>query len=267
MNVHLAPRQSSLRNRLALLFLVSALVLVLSPHVVRALSSVEADAGQTVTDMTEIELASSPSLLARLDGLGISSNAAESAGYLHADVTQEQLATLDKYGVSYVKGQSFVLIQGQGISGEASVTGSNGSNVNIVGNDTVYSHATVSGAPLGKTVIRADVGVVLNYPQMCNIYIMVFHPSNTMWFHAWNGNQHACTANLNQQWTGIHDFDFADINGQWHLSVQETGGLSQGFIDSWFIKLYYQVDSTPTPTRTATPSIRRQFLPLIVSEL
>ena len=127
-------------------------------------------------------------------------------------------------------------------------------------------------APLGKTVIRADLGVDIKYPAMCNIYIMAWHPSNTMWFHAWNGNQNPCTADLSRQWLGINAFNYADINGQWKLTVQETDGKTQAFIGYWFIRLYYEDNSTPTrtPTRTATATAlpgslpKKVYLPLII---
>jgi subtilisin-like proprotein convertase family protein len=252
---------------LSVVVVVAVLALGATPYVTGAGQGFPANAGQTATDMTEIEMSSSAEALALFERLDLSSKPAERSGYLRADVTQDQLAALDRSGLAYEKGDSFVLIQSSALSGEASVLGSNGTNINIQGNNTVTSDAIVSGAPLGKTVIRADVSVNLKYPMMCDIYIMVFHPTYTMWTHIWNGNQHACTADLNQSFNGIHDFDFADINGIWHMQVQETNGQSTGYIDGWSIRLYYTSDATPTPTRTATPTIRKQFLPIIASGL
>jgi subtilisin-like proprotein convertase family protein len=265
MNSQTQPDKPS-RNSLTILLLLAALGLALSPLVATAQAPNGQLNNQRVTDMTRIELLSSASNLSALAELAIAQSPADRPGYVVADVTATQRQALDLRNVAYDEVASFLLIEGQGLSGEASVTGSNSTDVSILGNQTVTSNANVSGAPLGKTVIRADVGLDIKYPSMCNIYIMVFHPSNSLWFHAWNGNQHPCTADLSKQWLGIHDFDFADINGQWHLQVQETAGLTQGYINYWFIRLYYQDNSTPTPTPTPKASLHRVFLPLIISD-
>ncbi len=270
--IPLMQRGALQRAVLPLLLLAGILGLALSLLVAQgALPDGQAQ-GTTATDMTRIDIESTPANLETLASLALTGSPAERPGFVTVDTTSEQRAQLDARSIAYNKLESFLLIEGRGLAGEASVTGSNGSDINVLGNQTIVSTANVSGAPAGKTVIRADVGVDLKYPQMCNIYIMVFHPSNTMWTHIWNGNQHACTADLNKTFSGIHDFDFADINGVWHMDVQETGGVTQGFLSYWFVRLYYQDDSTPTrtptttPTRTTTPAARKLYLPLILGD-
>jgi subtilisin-like proprotein convertase family protein len=261
-------RRPSHGGAIAVIVVLAVLSLAVSPLLAGGASR----ATSGVTDMWRIELLNSNETALLLNRLGVASAPAGRPGYVTADVTASQRQELDRRGVQYDHTESFLLVRGEALSGEGSVVGSQSGDVNILGNQTVNSFANVAGAPAGKTIIRADVGVDIKYPAACNLYVMVWHPSNVMWFHAWNGNQNPCTANLNKQWLGIHDFDFADINGQWKLTVQETDGKTQGFVDYWFIRLYYQDDSTPTrtPTRTATatptgPSGVKVFLPVIIS--
>lgn len=261
---------ASLPDRRVVLPVLLALVVVLmlSPIV-----SAGAAESQAPVNYTVIELADTPATVAALAALRITPQTSERAGWLRADVTDDQRRALDAQSVSYDSVAAYVLITGGQLSGEASVVGSNSGNINIQGYQTVNSFANVSGAPSGKTVIRADLGVDIKYPAACNLYVMAWHPSNALWYHAWNGNQNPCTPNINRQWQGITAFNYADINGQWKLTVQETDGKSEGFIDYWFIRLYYEDNSTPTPTRTptrtATPIAgslsQKVFLPIIIS--
>jgi subtilisin-like proprotein convertase family protein len=265
-----------LRSRLPMLLLAAgfalAPVLGLAAFTGSASAAYTDNASSRVTDMTEIELAATSDNLAQLQSLGIATTPSDRAGYVRADVSTSQVQDIDALGLSYEKGSSFLLIEGgRSLAGEAFVTGNNGTNMNIIGYDTIDSPITIAGAPAGKTVTKVDLSVVLNYPQMCYIYILLEHPSQVLFFDAWDGNQHSCsTANLNQSWNNIHSFDFADINGVWHLLVQETNGTTTGYLDYWSLKVYYLSNDTPTPTRTptrtATPTPKSRLrLPVILA--
>ena len=256
---------------LALALITALAVMPVSPA--RATAGDSGDVSPAkITDLTEIEMTASDAALAALVELGVSAVPSERAGYLRADVSVEQMQALSAKGIDFAKGDSFFLVEsGERLTGEAWVEGTNGTNVNIKGNDVVWSNINIQGAPLGKTVIRADVSVGIVHQNMCNIYAMVFHPSMTMWHHVWNGaSSGPCTADLTKNDNSIHDFDFADINGIWKLQVQETAGATQGYVNYWTIRLYYQSDATPTPTPTRTPTPKptpkaRLSLPVILA--
>ena len=258
-----APRLQIGHRRFRLPVLVLAVSLAvasifgLAPYAGTAGATDTDNASSRVTDMTEIQIEASDGNLAQLQSLGITTSQSKRAGYLQADIATSQLQTLDALGLPYEKGLSFLLVEGGArLEGEASVTGNNGTNMNIHAFDSFYSNVNIQGAPSGKTVIRTDVAIVANYPDMCYLYLTVFHPSMVMTFNAWAGaNSGPCTANINKSWT-THAFDFADINGVWKLQVQETQGVTAGFLDYWSMRIYYQSDATntPTPTRTPTPT-------------
>ena len=221
------------------------------------------------TNMTTVEMPSSPAALQLLAALAVVPQSGQSAAYMQADLDDEQIHALNISGLTYHKQESYLLVHGIGLAAEAFVTGNNGTNMPIQGNGAFYSNINIQGAPLGKTVTKVDLGITLNYPNMCNIYLNVFHPSMAIWYQPWNGanSDPSCPSNLNRTWNGIHTFDHADINGTWKLQVQETAGLSTGYLDYWSLKIYYQDASTPTPTRTPGSSYsHRVFLPIIIQQ-
>ncbi|MHC4863512.1 MAG: trypsin-like serine peptidase [Planctomycetota bacterium] len=127
---------------------------------------------------------------------------------------------------------------------------SNGANVWIPDasppfcGDFVWSDVFISGAPAGAVVNCIDV-----YYRILHTYVgdLVVDLSDYDLIHEYNLwlNPSANWANLEETETGITAFNGQPANQGWTLWAQDCMTGDIGYIDNWWIKVYYEVAAPP----------------------
>ncbi|UCC30808.1 MAG: IPT/TIG domain-containing protein, partial [Phycisphaerales bacterium] len=108
----------------------------------------------------------------------------------------------------------------------------------------VYSPITLSGAPSGMTVTCLDVHyeIIHTYRGDLNVDL---NDENISYNHdLWGPGQGGSTDNINETVTGIHTFDGEYVNQTWKLYVRDEAGGDVGYIDTWWLKVYYDAPTT-----------------------
>ena len=118
--------------------------------------------------------------------------------------------------------------------------GSNSSNVNIPDNNTwVYSGITISGAPAGATVTCIDVHYEIMHSWIGDLDVDLNDQNLTYNYDLWIPDPYNSGENLNETVTGITTFNGELVNQQWLLFARDAAYLDTGYIDTWWIKVYY----------------------------
>ncbi len=118
--------------------------------------------------------------------------------------------------------------------------GSNVSNVNIPDNNGwVFSGITIAGAPAGATVTCIDVHYEIIHSYIGDLEVDLNDQNLTYNYDLWGPGQGGATDNLNQTVTGISTFNGELVNQPWLLYASDIAALDTGYIDTWWIKVYY----------------------------
>ena len=180
-------------------------------------------------------------------------------GQLAADVSQDTYADLLAAGLTpCVVGRyllATVVPAGQRISADyAQAFGSEARDVPIPDNNTwVESTITISTAPEDAYIVRLDVHIEIIHTYLEDLFVQVRNEAGSLGAHLCCGG-YGSQDNLNRTWIDIGVFDGRLVNQTWRLRVQDTAPWDTGYIDSWWLKLYYETGDTPTPRPTATPT-------------
>jgi len=118
--------------------------------------------------------------------------------------------------------------------------GSNYSNVSIPDNDGwVYSSITISGAPSDATVTGFDAYFSCIHTYSGDLNIDINDENLARNYDFWQ-NEGGSADNPSRSVYGNSTFNGLPVNGTWKLWAQDTAYGDTGYIDAWWIRLYYE---------------------------
>ncbi|HLP58063.1 MAG TPA: FG-GAP-like repeat-containing protein [Candidatus Deferrimicrobium sp.] len=120
-----------------------------------------------------------------------------------------------------------------------SVYGANYNNVNIPDNNTwVNSAITISGAPADATVIGIDAYFKCIHPYSGDLNVDINDQGITRNYDIWQ-NEGGSADNPTRTVYNISTFNGLAVNGTWRLYAKDTASGASGYIDEWWIRIYY----------------------------
>ena len=137
----------------------------------------------------------------------------------------------------------FCLLNGLALA--ANQYGYNGTNVNIPDNDGwINSSITISGAPSDAVVSSIDVHFSAIHTYSGDLDIDLNDSGITQSYDLW-ANEGGSADNPSRTVYGITTFNDLPVNGTWYLFAKDTAGGDTGYIDEWWITIYYTVSTPP----------------------
>jgi subtilisin-like proprotein convertase family protein len=117
--------------------------------------------------------------------------------------------------------------------------GSNDTDVNIPEGDWTYSPITISCAPPGAQVTCIDVHFEIIHTYVGDLYVDItdydMTDSCVLWLY-----EGGSADNINKTVTGITTFNGKKVNQTWLLWAIDDYWGDTGYIDYWWIKVYYE---------------------------
>ncbi|MFQ5463983.1 MAG: CARDB domain-containing protein, partial [Phycisphaerae bacterium] len=118
--------------------------------------------------------------------------------------------------------------------------GSNGTNVPIPDNaGWVFSPISITGAAPGAIANCIDVHYEITHTWIGDLNVDLNDSNLTHNEDLWGPNQGGSANNLNETVTGITTFNGEAVNQTWKLYVKDIASADTGFIDYWWIKVYF----------------------------
>lgn len=130
---------------------------------------------------------------------------------------------------------------------KASLFRSSSSNVAIPDNGGwVSSTITISGAPSGATVTGIDVhiGIVHPYSGDLNVDLNADSQGTLGNYDLWQ-REGGSADNPSRTVSGITTFNGLSVNRTWYLYARDEEGGDSGYINEWWIRVYYENASPP----------------------
>ena len=129
-------------------------------------------------------------------------------------------------------------------------SGQNITNVNTVWGSWVHSPITIDSAPAGAVVTSIDVHILVQHDYIWDIDIDLNDEDQTQNYDLWGPNQGTDTDNnldddldddddVDLTVTGITIFNGELVNQEWDLWVADAYEADAGYIDEWWIEVYY----------------------------
>jgi subtilisin-like proprotein convertase family protein len=188
----------------------------------------------------------------------------EGRGRVRVQLSARRLKNLVRRGAEVTVLRKFMLVQGgeamigrtgQDVGPLATCSGSyrqssNGANVSIPDaappycGGPVWSDIIVSGAPAGVVVSCIDVHYEIIHTWVGDLVVDLTDYGVTEIYPLWY-NPGATWANLDQTEMGITAFNGQPVNQIWTLWASDCGVADIGFIDNWWIKVYYAAVPAP----------------------
>lgn len=131
-------------------------------------------------------------------------------------------------------------------------SGTNDTDYATVYNDWTWSDIQISGAPSNAVVTCIDVHYEIVYPYAGDLIVVLSDEGLTVELTLLDDPNDA-RANPSDTITGITDFAGEGVNQFWTLWVFDGFEADDGYIDTWWIKVYYTVP-TPAPANDACSS-------------
>ena len=136
----------------------------------------------------------------------------------------------------------------------ASEFGSRNSNIAIPDNgDWVSSTISTNGAPSGATVTGIDVHFEIVHPYSGDLDVdlnavtvsealgIILLGNYDLW-----SREGGSADNPSRTVNGISAFNGLSVNRTWYLYARDYEALDSGYIDYWWIRVYYQAPANPT---------------------
>jgi len=179
-------------------------------------------------------------------------------GRVMAQLPVSQVKALIDEGVNINLLRKFVLVEGakreagsqdgsttkNGTCSESYSEGSNGTNVPIPEGAWDYSEICISTAPGGATVTCIDVHYEIIHPYIGDLWVDLNDEDLgcewNLWFEEGGSGD-----NINETETGITVCNGESVNQCWGLWAADVYFEDTGYIDSWWIKVYYEIVDTP----------------------
>lgn len=124
--------------------------------------------------------------------------------------------------------------------------GSDSSNVYIPDGtgEWVYSEITISGAPAGATVSCIDVHYEIIHTWVTDLVVDLSDENLTYEYNLFD-DMYSIDENINETETGITAFNGEAVKQIWLLWAADYTYHDSGYIDYWWLKVYY--DDAPEP--------------------
>ncbi|HIJ70081.1 MAG TPA: PASTA domain-containing protein, partial [Planctomycetes bacterium] len=186
-------------------------------------------------------------------------------GRVIAQISLSRFKALVNDGVNIKLLNKFVLVEGSkseagiedggkvkiGTCSGDYVEGSNDNNVDIPEGAWDYSEICISSAPAGATVTCIDVHYEIIHPCRSDLWVDFNDENLNCEFSLWYEDG-GCVPNINETETGITVCNGEPVNQCWRLWAADVYTLDTGYIDTWWIKVYYDV--TPPPSNDSCAS-------------
>ncbi len=117
-------------------------------------------------------------------------------------------------------------------------------DVSIPEGDWYYSPIIITDAPACATVSSIDVHYEVIHPYIGDLEIDLTDDDSTYEYHLWE-NEGDSGDNISETETGITLFAGERVNQEWDLWAADWYEGDTGYIDYWWIKVYY--DDLPSP--------------------
>ncbi len=232
-------------SSLALLFLLlpgmaSPVSSLSSTSAAQELSPGAGSAGVRTTPMTEIELAASPPLLAQLEALGIAAGPSERAGFVHAEVTSEQEASLQQQNIPYETLRSFALVEGgpsltAGLA-HSSAFGESDYDVSLPDFSIGWAGSPIwITAPTNAAVAYVDLYARVPGASASNASLRYFPESLIGQQENASSLYYNSAIDTGQTFSGLDSYAGWRVNGSWWLAGKGAGAM----IDYWSARVYY----------------------------
>jgi len=124
------------------------------------------------------------------------------------------------------------------------VMGDNDTDYSIPEFDWVYSDIEIGGAPLTARVTCIDIHYEIVHPYISDLAVDLCDYNLCIEYRLWD-HEGGSGDSINETVTGITDFAGAPVNQVWGLWATDYAEQDTGYIDSWWIKVYYATPAAP----------------------
>jgi len=121
-------------------------------------------------------------------------------------------------------------------------SGENNTDVTIPDDDPdspAVSEIDITDAPPGSTVNCIDVHYEIKHTFVGDLEVVLTDSDRSPTYQLWN-KQGGSANNINETETAITEFNGEPVNQTWILQATDTASGDIGYIDSWWIKVYYE---------------------------
>ncbi|AQQ69685.1 V8-like Glu-specific endopeptidase [Limihaloglobus sulfuriphilus] len=132
--------------------------------------------------------------------------------------------------------QMYVLVSG-GEKSAASVQGQNGTDVDIPEGAWATSEILINSAPSDAVVSGVDVHYEIVHSYVLDLTVDLSDGDLNVEYNLWDGN--FGSGGISETETGIAAFNGRPVNQYWFLWAIDNYAGDYGYIDSWWIKIYY----------------------------
>jgi len=104
---------------------------------------------------------------------------------------------------------------------------------------SAVSKIEITGAPPGSSVKCIDVHYEIKHSYVGDLRVLLTDSDRSPTYNLWN-QEGGGTDNINETETMISKFNGEPVNQTWILQATDTSSGDTGYIDSWWIKVYYE---------------------------
>jgi subtilisin-like proprotein convertase family protein len=133
--------------------------------------------------------------------------------------------------------EKYVLIEG-GVKSAGMAEGQNETDVDIPEYEWGYSQILISSAPAGAVVSGVDVHYEIVHSYMPDLTVDLSDGDITVEYRLWYRNFGSGV--ISETETGVTDFNGLAVNQYWYLWARDDYSGDYGYIDFWWIKIYYE---------------------------
>lgn len=183
----------------------------------------------------------------------------DNPGRVRVQLAASELKALRERGAEITLLRKFVLVKGakaETIEQDGSVTtagscsgsycyGESSANVAIPDNGGwVYGEIVISEAPACAEVASIDVHYEITHTCVGNLILDLSNEEITSEYRLWD-KQGGDTDDVDQTDSDITEFNGEIVNQAWLFWAQDTTSRDTGYIDYWWIKVYYEDVASP----------------------
>jgi subtilisin-like proprotein convertase family protein len=130
---------------------------------------------------------------------------------------------------------------------ELFLQGENDTDIPIPEWDWTFSEITITGAPVNAIVECLDVHYEITHPCRSDLEVDLTDENLRCEVDLWSEDG-GCLSNINQTKTGITLCNGERVNQTWLLWAIDWWLMDTGYINYWWIKVYYDPETTPPET-------------------
>jgi len=189
----------------------------------------------------------------------------KSSGKLIREITETEFKRLKKEGYPLAILNRAIKIEGKKKNTQTSKSrdykyGENFSDITIPDdNGWVYSPITIYSAPSGATVTSIDVHYEIIHTYVGNLIVDLNDFDLTYEYRLWDregGSQN----NIYETEYGITTFNGEYVNQEWDLWAEDCAPGDSGYIDYWWIEVYYQAGEPDLIITDISPSNNQPWI-------